>query len=79
MSDNNGSQFATRDIRTHDLVTGEELMIAFFPRAGVVTINGYSVNRSQKFEDLDENAVFLRTLDDKLFTVSTDSLGELFF
>lgn len=39
MADNNGSQFATRDIRTHDLVTGEELMITFFPRAGVVTIN----------------------------------------
>jgi len=79
MADNNGSQFATRDMRTHDLVTGEELMITFFPRAGVVTINGYSVNRSQKFEDIDEKAVFLRTLDDKLFTVSTNSLGELFF
>ena len=79
MVDNNGSQFATQDIRTHDLVTGEELMITFFPRAGVVTINGYSVNRSQKFEDLDKKAVFLRMLDDKLFTVSPDSLGELFF
>ena len=79
MSDNNGSQFATRDIRTRDLVTGEELMIAFFPRAGVVTINGYSVNRSQKSEDLHEKAVFLRSLDDKQFTVSTDTLSELFF
>jgi len=79
MSDNNGSEFATRDIRTHDLVTGEELMTTFFPRAGVVTINAYSTNRSQKHDDLDEKAVFLRSLDDKLFTVSTDTLSELFF
>ena len=79
MTDNNGSQFATRDIRTHDLLTGEELKITFFPRAGVVTINGYSVNRSQRSEDLDDRAVFLRSLDDKQFTVSTDSLSELFF
>lgn len=54
-------------------------MITFFPSAGVVTINGYSVNRSQKLEDMDEKAVFLRSLDDKIFTVSTDSLSELFF
>jgi len=54
MADNNGSQFATRDVRTHDLVTGEKLMITFFPQAGVVTINGYSVNRSQKLQDLDK-------------------------
>ncbi len=79
MTGNNGSQFAPRDMRTHDLVNGEELMITFFPRAGVVTINGYSVIRSQKFEDLDEKTVFLRSLDDKLFTVSTESLSELFF
>ena len=79
MTDNNDSQFAARDMRTHDLVTGEELMITFFPKAGVVTINGYSVKRSQKLEDMDEKAVFLRSLDDKIFTVSTDSLSELFF
>ncbi len=79
MNGTSNSQYASRDIRTYDLVTGEELMITFFPRAGVVTINGYSVNRSQKFEDLDKKAVFLRMLDDKLFTVSTDIPGELFF
>ena len=79
MTDNNNSQYATRDIRTHDLVTGEELLIAYFPEAGVVTINGYSVTRSQETEDLDGKAVFHRNLGDKVFTVAADSLSELYF
>ena len=40
-----------RTLRTHDLVTGEELLIAYYPNAGVVTVNGYSVTRSPGLED----------------------------
>jgi hypothetical protein len=79
MTDNNGSQFATRDIRTHDLVTGEELLIVYFPRVNAITINGYSVTRSDVFEDSLGRAVFHRTPSDKPFTVETDSLSELYW
>ncbi len=64
---NNNTQYATRTLATHDLVTGEELAIAYFPRAGVVTINGYSVSRSQEFDDLSGKAVLFRPLDEDFF------------
>ena len=78
MNDNIISQYATRDIRTHDLSTGEELLIVYFPEAAVFTINGYPVARSQKF-DLDGKVVFHRPHSDKLFTVAISSLTELLF
>ncbi len=75
MSDNNNKQYAARTVHTYDLVSGDELLFACFPVAGVVTINGYSVARAQ---DMDGQAVFLRRTDKKLFTVDTLSLTKLF-
>lgn len=79
MSSNNSSQYAVRDIKTHDLVTGEELLIVFYPDAEVLTINAYTVTRSQSADDLDEKAVFHPKIGDKVFTVAAEKLSELFF
>ena len=65
-------------VTTRDLVSGEELLIAYFPNSGVVTVNGYSVTRSPELEDRASQAVFLRPLGKKLFTVDTAVLSRLF-
>jgi hypothetical protein len=78
MSDNNNKQYATRTLHTHDLETGKELLIAYFPEAGVVTINGYSVTRVQDHDDMDGQAVFVRRIDKKLFTLETLDLSKLY-
>ncbi len=69
MTENDDKQCATRTLHTQDLVGGEELLIAYFPEAGVVTVNGSSVTRSPELEDRASQAVFLRPLDNKLFTI----------
>lgn len=79
MTDNNNTQYATQMLRTRDLESGEELLIVYYPRAGVVIIDGYRVARSQGFEDIDRKAVFHRSLGDKLYTVATNSLSELYY
>ena len=79
MTGTSKTQYASRDIRTHDLVTGEELLIVYFPKVDAITINGYSVTRSNVFEDSLGRAVFHRTPSDKPFTVTTDSLSELYW
>ena len=58
-------------VTTRDPLSGEELLIAYFPKAGVVTINGYSVTRSPELEDRASQGVFRRPLGNKLFTVDT--------
>lgn len=78
MNENNNEQYATRTLHTHDLVNGEELLIAYFPEAGVVTINTYSVTRSPEHEDKDGQAVFHRAMDQKLFTVDMNTLTKLY-
>ena len=78
MTEISDGQYATRTQGTHDLLSGEELLIAYFPEAGVVTINGHSVTRSPKLENSASQAIFHRALGDKLFTVSTDSFSRLF-
>ncbi len=78
MSDNGDVRRATRTLHTRDLVSGDELFIAYFPRAGVVTINGYSVTRSQELEGLNGNTAFHRPLGNKLFTVATEKIATLF-
>lgn len=78
MTDNGGERTDTRILNTHDLVSGEEVVIAYFPKAGVVTVNGYSVTRSQEFEDLNGKTVFHRPLGSKLYTVATDKIAPLF-
>jgi len=78
MSDNGDVRRATRTLHTFDLVSGDELSIAYFPRAGVVTINGYSVTRSQEIESLGGKTVFHRPLGNKVFTVATEKIATLF-
>lgn len=67
-----------RTVTTRDLLSGEELLIAYFPNSGVVTVNGFSVIRSPELEDRASRAVFLRPLGKKLFTVETAILSRLF-
>ena len=79
MTDNGGGRQVTRMIRTHDLVSGDELLIVYFPRAGVVTINGYSVTRSPELEDSEGvQSMFHRGIGNKLYSVSIDSLTQLY-
>jgi len=78
MSDNGDVRRATRTLQTRDLVSGEDLVIVYFPKAGVVTINGYSVTRSQELEGLDGKTAFHRPLGNKLFTVATEKIATLF-
>lgn len=65
-------------LRTHDLVSGEELLMVYYPGVGEVSINGYSVTRSLGRGGAGQ-VVFYRDLSNKLFTVTTDSLSELYF
>jgi len=67
-----------RTVSTRDLVTGENLLLVYFNVSGVVTVNGYSVNRSPELEDRASQAVFLRPLGNKLFTIKTSILSRLF-
>ena len=78
MTDNSNTQSASRMLRTHDLVSGEELSMVYYPEAGEVSINGDSVTRSLGRGGAGR-VVFYRTLDSVLFTVTTDSLFELYF
>jgi hypothetical protein len=79
MTGNNDTQHATRMLRTRDLESGEELLMVYYPDAGVITIDGYLVTRAQDLGDFDGKAVFHRPIGDKLFTVATDSLSELYW
>ena len=78
MTDNFNGGRVPRTLRTHDLVSGEELSMVYHPEAGEVSINGDSVTRSLGRGGAGR-AVFYRAPDDKLFTVTTDSLFELYF
>ena len=77
MSDNGDSRGAIRILQARDRETGENLLIAYFPNAGVVTINGYAVTRSQEIEGLDGNIVFHRPLGNKVFAVATEKIATL--
>ncbi len=78
MCDSNNRQSAARTVCAYDLETWEELLFAYFPAAEVVTINGQSVTRVQKDEDMDGQPRILRRTDKKLFTVDALSLTKLF-
>ncbi len=67
-----------RTVTTRDLVTGDELLLAYFPEAGIFTVNGFSVTRSTELEDRASQAVFHRPLYNTLFIVETAILGTLF-
>ncbi len=79
MTDNKIEHNKRRTVHTYDSEGGELLSIAYFPAADIFTINGTMLTRAQTYEDMDGLTVFVRRSDKKVFTVSTDSLGELFF
>jgi hypothetical protein len=78
MTNNYNTQNAARMLRTHDLVSGEELLMVYYPGPGEVSINGYSVTRSLGRGGA-EQVVFYRAFSNKLFTVMAESLSELYF
>jgi len=78
MTDNGNGRDLPRMTRAHDRVTGEDLMIVFYPKAGKVIINGDTVVLSQALAGREGESVFQQALGDKLFTVSTDSFSRLF-
>ena len=78
MSDNGTGRHITRILRTRDLVSGEELLIVYFPKVDRTTINGDSVTRSLGFGNWAGQSVFNRPLGNKKFTVATDSVNQLY-
>ena len=51
-----------RTVTTRDLVTGDKLLIAYFPMPGMVTVNGYAVSRSPELEDRHRRLCFFDLL-----------------
>ena len=78
MSDNFKGGRVPRTLHTHDLVSGEDLFIVYFPTEGVVTINGYPVTRLIGREHSVGQSVFQRGPGDKEYTVATDRATTLF-
>jgi hypothetical protein len=82
MTGNGGERTAPRIMRTHDLVSGEDLIIVFFPTTDIVTINGHSVIQSlghKGWKGWAGMSVFHRALGNKKYTVETDSIAKLYF
>ena len=82
MTDNGNGGRIPRTLHTHDLVSGENLFIIYFPVEGVVIINGNSVTRSpghRGWKGWAGMSVFHRALGNKQYTVETDSIAKLYF
>jgi hypothetical protein len=79
MIDNGNGRDLPRMTRTHDRVSGEDLMVVFYPKAGKITINGDTVVLSQAFSGREGESVFNQILGIKKYTVSTDSYTQLCF
>ena len=77
MTDNGNGRDLPRMTRTHDRVSGEDLMIVFYPKAGKVIINGDTVVLSQGFSRREGESVFHQALGGKKFTVTTDIIAWL--
>ena len=67
----------SKTINTRDLMNGEELEVTYFPDTGVVKINGDTVVRSTPLETDEDQTVFHRSPDNRLFTISKEDLGRL--
>ena len=79
MIDNGNGRDLPRSLRTRDRVTGEDLLIVYYSKVGVFTINGYWVTRSIRLEDTGFRTVFLQSPGNKVNTVGTVSLAHLSF
>ncbi len=78
MSDNGSWGRIPRTLITHDLVSGEDLFIVYFPKEDLVTINGYSVTQSLGHEGSEGQSIFHRGPDNKVYTVAADRTATLF-
>ena len=78
MTDSRVGPDAPRITRTLDRVSGEDLEIAYFPKADEITINGYSVIRSPGLTDRGGETVFHQVLGGKKFIVPTNSIADLY-
>ena len=79
MIDNGNGRDLPRMTRTHDRVSGEDLMVIFYPKAGKVIINGDTVVLSQAFLGRAGESVFHQALGAKKYTVATDTIISLCF
>ena len=77
MTENDEEQPDSRTVTTQDLLNREELVIEYFPATRVVRINGDTVTRSPPLEDKQGETVFHRASDNRIYTVTTDSLSGL--
>ena len=79
MTDNGNGRDLPRMTRTHDRVSGEDLMVIFYPKAGKVIINGDTVVQSQAFSGREGESVFHQALGAKKYTITTDIITKLCF
>ena len=79
MIDNGNGRDLPRMTRTRDRVSGEEIMVIFYPKAGKVIINGDTVVLSQAFSGRKGESVFHQALGAKKYTVTTDIITKLCF
>jgi len=79
MIDNGNGRDLPRMTRTHDRVSGEDLMVIFYPKAGKLIINGDMVVLSQAFSGREGESVFHQALAAKKYTVATDIITKLCF
>jgi len=81
MTDNGGGGRIPRTLHTHDLVSGENLFIIYFPLEGFVAINGHPVTQSpghKGWKGWAGMSVFHSGLGNKKYTVATDSINKLY-
>jgi len=79
MIDNGNGRELPRMTRTHDRVSGEDLMVIFYPKAGKIIINGDTVVLSQAFSSQEGESVFHQALGARKYTVTTDIITKLCF
>ena len=79
MIDNGNGRDLPRMTRTHDRVSGEDLMVIFYPKAGKLIINGDTVVLSQAFSGREGESVFHQSLVAKKYTIATDIITKLCF
>jgi len=79
MIDSGNGRDLPRMTRTHDRVSGEDLMVVFYPRAGKIKINGDTVVPSQAFSGRVGESVFHQALGAKKYTIATDIIAKLRF
>jgi len=78
MTDNGNVHDAPRILRTHDLVSGEALLLVYFPKAGAITINGSSVTRIPGLTGRAGQSVFHQAPGDREYIVATDVIARLY-